>query len=137
MPEHTMASNIADATHDRVEQAKSGLANVTSRVQERASELSESASDALHAGRKGAARALGQTAKTLHANAEKLPGGERVTNLAHEAADKIEATARYVRRHSARDMLVDVGELVKEHPGKSLLAAAIVGYLAGRTFRKD
>src|SRR5580704_8419217 len=108
MPEHTIASNIADAAHDGVENAKSGLANMTARVHDKASELGESASDALQAGRKGAARALGQTAKALHANAEHLPGGERVSNLAHGAADRIDATAKYVRRHSARDMLGDV-----------------------------
>ena len=77
---------------------------------------------------------LATVASTLHEKAESLPGGEKVTTMAHSAADKLSATADYVREHDVNSMMADVERLVKNNPGPSLLAAAVVGFLVGRTF---
>ena len=57
--------------------------------------------------------------------------------MAHTAADKLETTADYVREHDVRDMMGDVEQFVKSHPGQSLIAAAAVGFLVGRAFRSE
>jgi ElaB/YqjD/DUF883 family membrane-anchored ribosome-binding protein len=47
----------------------------------------------------------------------------------------MEATARYVREHDVQDMMADLENLVRRHPGQSLIAAATVGFLLGRAFK--
>jgi ElaB/YqjD/DUF883 family membrane-anchored ribosome-binding protein len=53
-------------------------------------------------------------------------------HVREQAADRI----RDVRRKSVGDVLDGTLETVKRHPGASLTAAAVVGYLLGRLFRR-
>jgi len=100
-------------------------------------ELGRSTAERIDQNREGAATGLESAAATLHEKADSLPGGEKVTNLAHTAADKISSTAEYVKRHDVNGMMADVEHLVKNNPGPSLLAAAVVGFLVGRAFSND
>jgi ElaB/YqjD/DUF883 family membrane-anchored ribosome-binding protein len=70
----------------------------------------------------------------LDEKAASLPGGEKVTSLAHATADKLSSTADYVREHDVNQMMSDVETLVKNNPAASLLTAAVVGFLVGRAF---
>ena len=54
--------------------------------------------------------------------------------MAHAAAESLSTTATYVREHDVRKMMTDVEALVKNNPGPSLFAAAVIGFLAGRAF---
>ena len=49
----------------------------------------------------------------LDEKAGSLPGGERVTSLAHATAEKLSSTADYVREHNVNQMVTDVETLVK------------------------
>ena len=60
-----------------------------------------------------------------------------VTSLAHATADKLTSTASYVRDHDVNQMMADVETLVKNNPGPSLLAAAVIGFLVGRAFSSN
>jgi len=82
--------------------------------------------------RKTAAAGLDKAAVALDERADQLPGGEDVSNLAHETAGKLKNTARYVRKRDVSGMLKDLGNGVKNHPGPSLAAAAAVGFFVGR-----
>src|SRR4051794_23090030 len=75
-----------------------------------------------------AAGKLQSAASALHRKADSLPGGGKVTGLAHGAADKIQATADYLRRHDTSDMAADLGACVRRHPGQSLLVALAAGF---------
>ena len=90
--------------------------------------------------RAAVAASLDKAALKVQAGGEKvgnaaLGAGEKVGHLAQSAAEKLEATAQYVRDHDRKDMMSDVEAFAKKHPGKSLLAVALVGFLAGRAFR--
>jgi ElaB/YqjD/DUF883 family membrane-anchored ribosome-binding protein len=74
-------------------------------------------------------------AESLHSRADRMPGGEKVANAAHTAADAVERAADYVRDQDVRAMLSDVREAVKRHPGAMLLTAAAVGFLIARGLR--
>lgn len=87
--------------------------------------------------RSPAADRLGDAASALHARADKLPGVDTVSRWAHGTADKIQATADYVRGHELRDMMADVKTFVRRHPGASLLTAAALGFFITRAFRRD
>ena len=78
-----------------------------------------------------AAHALDQTASTLH---EK---GDKAATVAHRTADKIQATADYIRGHDLKDMADDVGSLVRRYPGPSLAAAVVAGFLLARAIRRN
>jgi hypothetical protein len=84
-----------------------------------------------------AAGGLGTAASALHEKADSLPGGEKVANAAHTAADALGSTADYLRENGLKGMLQDVQKLVKNNPGPALLTAAVLGFLLARTFSRD
>jgi ElaB/YqjD/DUF883 family membrane-anchored ribosome-binding protein len=117
------SSNVADQMSD-----------VASHAKEKAAELGRTAANKIDEQRDTAASGLQSAASTLHAGADRLPGGETVTSLAHTAADTLTSTADYVREHDVNRMMADVERLVRNNPGPSLVAAAVVGFLVGRSF---
>ncbi|MHB8837818.1 MAG: hypothetical protein ACYC7F_02570 [Gemmatimonadaceae bacterium] len=102
----------------------SSLADASSRVQDKAS-------DAFRAGRVATADGLDAAASGLNT------GGDRVADLAHSTADSLKSSAKYVRKHNAGRMVDDIESLIQAHPGKALLGAVLLGFFAGRAFRRD
>ncbi len=125
----SLSDTLADATStlgDRVaDKAIDFNANV--------SELGRKAADAIDENMASAATGLDKAAATLHGRAERLPGMERVSGLAHTTADKLGATADYLRAHDVDRIMKDTKGLVRNHPGPSLLVAGAIGFLLGRT----
>jgi ElaB/YqjD/DUF883 family membrane-anchored ribosome-binding protein len=111
--------------------------DIASQVKDKAADLGRSAKDKIDENRVNAASGLENAASSLHQNAERLPGGEKVTHLAHSAADTLSSTADYVRQNDVNSMMADVEQLVKKNPGPSLVAAAFIGFLVGRAFSNN
>jgi ElaB/YqjD/DUF883 family membrane-anchored ribosome-binding protein len=116
----TDASNVAEK-----------VSEVASQVKEKVSDMGRTAADKIDDNRGAAADGLQSAASALHGNAEK------VTSLAHSTADKLSSTADYIRAHDVKGMMGDVEHLVKNNPGPSLLAAVVIGFLAGRAFTSN
>ena len=129
--------NTFDQTRDAAAKVGDKISESAGRVKDTAAEAARNAQSKVDESRGPAAEKLESAATALHQRADNLPGGETVSGIAHSAADKMEATAAYVREHSVQDMMGDVETFVRQHPGQSLLAAAAVGFLVGRTFRAD
>ncbi len=106
-------------------------ATLSSSIADASSRIQEKASDAFRAGRIATADGLDSAASGINT------GADRVADLAHSTADSLGASAKYVRRHDSRDMVHDVESLIKAHPGKALLTAAVLGFFAGRAFSRD
>ena len=119
-------SNVSDRSFAAVEQTKRKL-----------NEFGATAADKLDQNRGTAAAGLEGAAETLHRKADQLPGGEKVSDLARSAADKMSATADYVRRNDFGDMMEDVELMVKKNPGPALAVAAGLGFLIARAFSSD
>jgi ElaB/YqjD/DUF883 family membrane-anchored ribosome-binding protein len=113
------------------------LSNTADQVKEKFSEIGTAAKDKIDENRGAAASGLEKAASTLHEKADGLSGGEKISSLAHSTADKLSNTAEYVRDHDVNRMMSDVEELVKNNPGPSLLAAAVIGFLVGRAFTSN
>jgi len=113
------------------------LSDTAAEVKEKVSDLGRSAADKIDENREAAASGLEKTASALHENAASLPGGEKITSLAHATAEKLNSTAEYVREHDVNKMMADVETLVKNNPGPSLLAAAVIGFLVARAFTSN
>jgi len=111
--------------------------DVTTQVKDKVANAGRAAADKIDANRQGAASGLESAASTLHQKADSLPGGEKVSGLAHAAADKLGATADYVRAHDVNSMTADLERIVRRNPGPALLTAAVVGFLVGRAMSND
>jgi ElaB/YqjD/DUF883 family membrane-anchored ribosome-binding protein len=137
--EHTMSErNPFDQS------LKNSVEGVAERATTRAGDLKESMSDMARTasqtvddGRKIAAERLGSAASAVRDRADQLPGGPKVQQFAHTAADGLNTTADYVRSHDAKHMLSDVKRVVKNNPGPSLVIAAAFGFMLGRALTRD
>jgi ElaB/YqjD/DUF883 family membrane-anchored ribosome-binding protein len=106
-----------NALSGAMESTRDAIADTKDKV----SDLGRKASSKFDVGRIAAADKLESAAETLHERVNRF--GE----IGHDTADRVDATAK--------EMASDVGDLVKAHPGKALLVAAAVGFLAARALR--
>ena len=117
--------------------AKSAAADspdILSQVKSSASDLGQAAGEEIDGRRRAAAAGIKSAAKSLHEKADDLPGGERVADIAHGAADKLNSTANYVRRRNFTGMARDVRKVVKDNPVPALVGAAALGFLLAKVF---
>jgi ElaB/YqjD/DUF883 family membrane-anchored ribosome-binding protein len=137
--EHTMSDrnpldqslkNSVDALGERAGARASDL-------KESMSDMARTASRTVEDGRQTAAERLGSAASAVRDRADELPGGPKVQQFAHAAAERLNTTADYVRSHDAKRMLADVERAVKNNPGPSLVIAAAVGFVLGRALTRD
>jgi hypothetical protein len=63
-------------------------------------------------------------------------GSAAIDDLTNNAASKLDSTAAYVRRHDTSDMLGDLQQIVRRHPGSFLVGAAVVGFFLGSAARR-
>ncbi len=97
------------------------------RIREKAASLGRKVVDVIDSGREGIADGLDGAARRA----------ERVSGVADRAVDKFESMAKQVRGNDTRTLMAQLSTLVRAHPGKSLVAVAAVGYLAGRALRRS
>jgi len=116
--------------------SSSSLAGTAARIGERAAQAKDAVVDFgrktvenIDAQRAPAAGTLDQTASVLHEQ------GERVAGAARATADRLHATADYVRKQDVKAMARDVEDLVRRYPGPALAIAAAVGFMTARVLR--
>ena len=114
------AARMQEVVVDKVAEAKDNVV-----------EYGRKAVDTIDAQRVPAANALDQTASALHEKSDKAGA------VAHRAADKIQATADYIREHDLKAITDDVGTLIRRYPAQSLAAAAVAGFLVARAFHRN
>jgi ElaB/YqjD/DUF883 family membrane-anchored ribosome-binding protein len=120
------AEVIGERAPNRVDDAKESMSDMT-----------QTATDKVNEGREMTADRLENAASTVHERADQLPGGPKVKEFAHAAADQLSTTADYLRSHDAARMRADVESLVKNNPGPALAVAAAFGFLLGRALSRD
>ena len=123
---------------------KNSVEAVAERTGTRADDLRESMSDMARTatqtaddGRQAAAERIRSAASAVRDRADQLPGGPKVQQFAHAAADGLGRTADYMRSHDAKRMLGDVGRVVKNNPGLSLVIATAFGFVLGRALTRE
>lgn len=141
MPDRTTTytpdrENLTDQASDTVQRTREAINDATEKAKDRAKEMARTAVDKIDEQRSTVGDALHSASETLHTNAERLPG-ERMTGMAHAAADKLDTAADYVQEHDMSEMANDVIGVVKRYPAQSLAIAVGLGFLIGRAFRSD
>jgi len=64
-------------------------------------------------------------------------GGAAVAGAAQSTAKKLSSSADYLESHDAKRMMKDLIEVVKKHPGRSLLIAGVLGFFIARALRSN
>jgi ElaB/YqjD/DUF883 family membrane-anchored ribosome-binding protein len=123
-------------------ESQDGLGGMMERAEDRVKEVGHDAMKAMDGKRTSAADSLAGAATSLHSGADKAANfgqksGEKVSDFAHGAADKLQAGADYVREHDFKDMMQSVDGFVRRNPGQALVAAGVVGFLTARAMRND
>lgn len=95
------------------------------------SPLQDKAAAAVRTGRNAVADGIDSVASRLSA------GGEHVADGARAAAEKMGSSATWLRDTSGRDMINSFENMVKAHPGRTVVGAVVVGFLVGRMLRGD
>jgi ElaB/YqjD/DUF883 family membrane-anchored ribosome-binding protein len=117
------------------EQAREKASDVAGQARERAGEAVHAATQTVDAQRDTVAGGLDTVATQLRDRAETIPGGDKTTQLAQTAADRIEGASGYLRQHEVSDMMSDLETVVRAHPTESLVIALAAGFLVGRMFK--
>jgi len=127
-------NQMADQASEIVKQTKDSITDTAKTVKDKTQEFGRAAVNKIEENRVSAAGALHSAATSLHENASKLPNGP---DLAHSAAEKVDAVSGYLQGHDTKQMMADVEAVVKKNPMPSLLIAGALGFLIGRTLRNN
>jgi ElaB/YqjD/DUF883 family membrane-anchored ribosome-binding protein len=127
----------SDRTEDTATKLKTMASDTASQAKDKVQEVGRNVRSKIDESRAPAAEKLQSAASALHDKAGALPGGQAVTDFAHSAADRMQATAAYVRQHDVNAMWSDVEACVRKYPGQSLAAAAALGFLLGRRLSSE
>jgi ElaB/YqjD/DUF883 family membrane-anchored ribosome-binding protein len=119
----------------RTDNIRERMSGMTNQAWERANEFGRKSAEAIDRNIDAAAGKLSNTAESLRSRAG--TGGDRVSQMASTAADKLDATARYFRDHHTRDMVSGVEGVVRRNPGASICAALAIGFLLGSAMKRD
>ncbi len=129
-PYWNLENRAAGANSSSATAVRMKLADKAADMKDRVTDFGRKTVDKLDDSRETAAGALDATASTLHTR------GDQISGAAHSAANKIHATANYVRQTNLKGMVDDVEDILKRYPAQTLAAAAFLGFLIGRAFRR-
>ena len=127
--------------------------SLTATISDATDRAEEKASEVFRAGRTATANALDAAADKITAGGDRVASashsagdriasashvvGDRIAAASHTASDRLGSAASYVRVNNGKDMVSDIESLIKAHPGKFLIGAVVLGFLAGRAFSRD
>jgi ElaB/YqjD/DUF883 family membrane-anchored ribosome-binding protein len=122
--------------------ARRKLSEKAAEAKEKVADFGRKAVDDIDESRKNTAGALDQTAAKLHSGGDQLSGAahtvaDQISGVAHRTADQLQAAADYIRETDLKGMGEDVKDIVKRYPGPALAAAAVLGFIVARGFRRD
>jgi ElaB/YqjD/DUF883 family membrane-anchored ribosome-binding protein len=124
-------SRAINAASDTAEDIRRNVSDKADQARASLNDFKRKAHDKLDGSRRKTANALEWTATNLHSRAD------RVSGFTHTTADRLQDTAKYFRESEIEDIVDDVEDAVRRHPGRSLAAAAILGFLVALGLRRS
>ena len=122
----------------KVEQGKQAASEKFGKAKEKAGELKASLADKLEAGAEKL-RQRNQTASyagSTGSGSTSIATDDRMAEVSNRVAGGLQASADWIREADIDSMRTGIETQVKEHPGRTLLIAAGLGYLLGKAFRR-
>ena len=116
-------------------QAKEVAANAQRQARNLLKKRREQVMKQARSGQQKGAQRLESVASELRSMAENSDQSGPTTNLALQAADKVQEIASWLQAGEPGDMLVEARDWARRHPGTLIVGATIVGGIAGRLTR--
>lgn len=143
------SQGFTDRARDIAGTAQEKLADVGSSVRERSGQVKNSLADALHSGAEklrqrttststsgSTSGSTSQLAGATDVGSVAVTADSRTAQVGNKVATGMDAAADFIRDADLDSLKTGVERQVKEHPGRTLLIAAGLGYLLGKAFRK-
>lgn len=115
---------------------KEKLNTATSHLKSTAADFGRSAQQNIDRNLQSAANALEGASSALRSKLPQDRSG-KVASVGYTAAEKIDATARYLRLHDSRDMVRGAESWARSNPGAALGGALALGFLIGLSMQRD
>jgi ElaB/YqjD/DUF883 family membrane-anchored ribosome-binding protein len=132
------SQSLKDRARGAIGTAGGRLADVGSTVRDRAGAARDKIADALESGAdrlRHRASVDAALAGATAAGSTPITGEGRVAHISDRVAGGMERSAEWLRDADLDNLKSSVEQQVKEHPARTLLIAAGLGYLIGRAFR--
>jgi ElaB/YqjD/DUF883 family membrane-anchored ribosome-binding protein len=132
------SQNLRDRAKEALGSANERLADVGSSVRDKAGSMKNKLANALESGaEKLRGHSGGNLAGATTAGTTSIESDGRMSQVSDRVAGGMQATADWLRDADIDGLKTGIERQVKEHPGRTLLIAAGLGYLIGRAFRGD
>ena len=127
-----------DAAGEKLNQAKDAATDKLGKAKEKAGELKASLADKLEAGAEKlrSRNQSGSYAGATGSGTASIASDDRMAEVSNKVAGGLQASADWIREADLDSMKTGIETQVKEHPGRTLLIAAGIGYLLGKAFRR-
>ena len=139
--ENQQSQGFTDRARDLAGSAQDKLADVGSTVRDRAGNLKNSLADALDSGANRLRQRSGgppsELAGATTSGTVAVESDARMTKVSNKVATGMESTADWLRDADLNNLRTGIERQVKDHPGRTLLIAAGLGYLIGKAFRNN
>jgi ElaB/YqjD/DUF883 family membrane-anchored ribosome-binding protein len=139
--ENQQSQGFTDRARDIAGSAQDKLADVGSTVRDRAGNLKNSLADALDSGanklRQRNSGSQANLAGSTTTGSVALETDGRMVQVSNKVAGGMESTADWLRDADLASLRTGIERQVKDHPGRTLLIAAGLGYLIGKAFRNN
>jgi len=132
------AYGSTSTAESKVQQGKDVASEKFAKAKEKAGELKASLADKLEAGaEKLRARSKsGSYVGDTGSGSAAIATDDRMSDVSNRVAGGLQASADWIREADLDSVKTGIETQVKEHPGRTLLIAAGVGYLLGKAFRR-
>lgn len=130
------SDQVKETVAERTDQLKDALNERTEQLKSVAGERGEQAKTTADEKATQAGERLTGLASSLREKTQTLGTDSPVAGVASKAADALEQTGSYLTESTPDDWVGDLQKLIARKPLESVLAAAAIGYLAARAFRK-
>jgi ElaB/YqjD/DUF883 family membrane-anchored ribosome-binding protein len=119
----------------------STFSETASQLGSKLSEIRDSVEDLGRAAGKKLDEARNETAAGLHTAASSIRttgrhNSKQIDKLTTSAADKLDATASYIKEHDMRRVIASMRHFIRRHQKESLMVAAGIGVLGGFAVRQ-
>ena len=130
----TTSGSKMDAAKDKLSQGKEMMGEKLGTVKEKASQLTATLADRLEAGAEKL-RQRGQAGgqQLAGADGQTVAANDQMAAVTNRIAGGLQGTADFLREG---DLQASVEKQVRDHPARTLLVAAGLGYLIGKALKK-
>ena len=127
-----------EAIGEKASQAKDAAADKLGKAKEKAGDLKATLADKLEAGAEKlrSRNQSGSYAGATGSGSASIATDDRMAEVSNRVAGGLQASADWIREADIDSMKTGIESQVKEHPGRTLLIAACIGYLLGKAFRR-